>query len=210
MKFRAFISRIWTGTKVLFPSLTLRALMRSGAGISSYTPSNERLLLYEEAGSSLKLERFLEIGSHLGASAVVLAEVLRRRGGKKDRRVFCIDTWRNDAMSAGPRETKADFDRNTAPWAGFIEAIRGDSRTLPLPFTGECDLVFIDGDHSYEATRADALRFAPFVRPGGRLLLHDHDRVSVAKVVGELLATGEWTVARCVGRLLSLRREEQG
>jgi predicted O-methyltransferase YrrM len=45
-------------------------------------------LLYEEAKVAIKVERFLEIGSHLGASAVVLAEVLRRYGSQPDDAFF--------------------------------------------------------------------------------------------------------------------------
>jgi len=207
-RLRLFGSQLVAASRVAFPTLWLRHFVGSATDIFTYTPSRERLLLYEEARLSLKLERFLEIGSHLGASAVVLAEVLKRHGSDPDRRVFCIDTWLNDAMSAGRRETRTEFDQNTARWAPFIAAVAGDSKVVPIPFQGKCDLVFIDGDHSYEGARADAGRFAPLVRAGGRLLMHDHDRVSVARVAGELLASGQWIVSRSVGHLLSMTRQE--
>ena len=35
------------------------------------------------------------------------------------------------------------------------------------------DVLFIDGDHSYEGARADYDMYAPLVRPGGLILLHD-------------------------------------
>ena len=44
------------------------------------------------------------------------------------------------------------------------------------------------------------------VRVGGRLVFHDHDRVEVARVVGEMLACGEWIVSRSVGHIISLSR----
>jgi len=47
-----------------------------------------------------------------------------------------------------------------------------DTRTAEQPST-PCDLVFLDGDHSYEGARADLDRWAPALRPGGHLLLHD-------------------------------------
>lgn len=53
-----------------------------------------------------------------------------------------------------------------------VHLIVADSRTAAPPPDG-CDLVFLDGDHSYEGVRADYEHWAPHVRPGGRLLFHD-------------------------------------
>lgn len=35
------------------------------------------------------------------------------------------------------------------------------------------DFLFIDGDHSYEGAKQDFLNYAPLVRPGGIIALHD-------------------------------------
>jgi len=35
------------------------------------------------------------------------------------------------------------------------------------------DLLFVDGDHSYEGVRADFEMYVPFVRPGGMVAFHD-------------------------------------
>jgi len=40
------------------------------------------------------------------------------------------------------------------------------------------DMVFIDGDHSYEGARYDIEHSLPLLRPGGILVLHDYDRES--------------------------------
>jgi predicted O-methyltransferase YrrM len=37
----------------------------------------------------------------------------------------------------------------------------------------EFDVAFIDGDHSYEGVKADYETYAPLVRPGGLVALHD-------------------------------------
>jgi len=39
---------------------------------------------------------------------------------------------------------------------------------------GPFDLVFIDGDHSYDGCLADVKHFVPHVRPGGYFILHDY------------------------------------
>ncbi|MGA2687142.1 MAG: class I SAM-dependent methyltransferase [Candidatus Korobacteraceae bacterium] len=61
-----------------------------------------------------------------------------------------------------------------------IISIRGDSRA---PTTLErvrsllhghpLDLLFIDGDHSYNAVKADFIHYSPMVRPGGLIVFHD-------------------------------------
>jgi len=38
---------------------------------------------------------------------------------------------------------------------------------------GGFDVVFIDGDHSYDGVRSDTLRFARLARPGGVVVFHD-------------------------------------
>jgi predicted O-methyltransferase YrrM len=35
------------------------------------------------------------------------------------------------------------------------------------------DMLFIDGDHSYEGVRQDYINYSPLVRPGGMIVLHD-------------------------------------
>jgi len=51
-----------------------------------------------------------------------------------------------------------------------------DHRTVDLVRGGReqrFDVVFIDGDHSYEGVRLDTERFAPLARPGGIVVFHD-------------------------------------
>ena len=38
-------------------------------------------------------------------------------------------------------------------------------------------MIFIDGDHRYEAVRKDFYDWVPHVRPGGFMLLHDSRRL---------------------------------
>ena len=51
------------------------------------------------------------------------------------------------------------------------------------------DIVFIDGDHSYEAVKADILCWKPLVREGGLLTGHDYSSKykGVVKAVDEML-----------------------
>jgi hypothetical protein len=40
----------------------------------------------------------------------------------------------------------------------------------------DADMVFFDGDHSYEGCRADILGYLPMVRRGGIMAVHDYDK----------------------------------
>jgi predicted O-methyltransferase YrrM len=207
---RGWRSRLRAALKTAFPELYLWALVGRAAAIRSQTTMRERICLYEEACECVGSGALLEIGSYLGSTAVVLAEALRRRGGSPSVRVFCVDTWQNDAMGEGRWQTRAVFDANVKLWQHLIVPVVGYSRDVPVP--AACDLIFIDGDHSYEGTRADVARFAPLVREGGRLVLHDHVyyHKTVAPVIGELLASGNWAIIRTVDNMIALRRNTTG
>jgi predicted O-methyltransferase YrrM len=82
--------------------------------------------------------------------------------------------------------------------AGKVHLLVADSRTADPP-PEPLELLFIDGDHSYEGAKADFERWRAFVRPGGHLLFHDavdtggYGNVypGVARLMGEI---GEgWT-----------------
>jgi predicted O-methyltransferase YrrM len=51
--------------------------------------------------------------------------------------------------------------------------ICGDSRNLPFKFDFKFDVVLIDGNHSYEYAFSDLNTFAPLLKEGGILLMHD-------------------------------------
>jgi predicted O-methyltransferase YrrM len=144
----------------------------------------ERLLLYrlglrQPAGAVL-----LEVGSYLGASACFLAAAAQEIGGQ----VHCVDTWRNEGMSEGFRDTWQEFRTNTERYASLIIPHRGRSVDVAGAFNGRLDLLFIDGDHSYEGCRSDALAWLPHLKPGGIIVMHDYDCAEgVQRVVAELI-----------------------
>jgi predicted O-methyltransferase YrrM len=82
-----------------------------------------------------------------------------------------------------------------------VHLVVADSRTADPPPRAP-ELVFVDGDHSYEGARADYERWRELVAPGGHLLFHDavdtggYGNVypGVARLVGEL--AGDETLER--------------
>lgn len=181
-------------------------LRPAGHAIPSFTSPAELEGLYQLASALPRGAAALEIGSHLGASAVALAAGLARVDGH----LYCVDTWTNETMPDGPRDTWAEFERNVAPFADRITAVRKASRTVtdadvPSPL----HLVYLDGDHSYEATRTDFVSSARRLAPDGTLAFHDFGVAQfpgVSRVVGEALASGEWIMTGLIGRVACLRR----
>ena len=76
------------------------------------------------------------------------------------------------------------------------------------------DLVFIDGDHSYEGVRNDFERFGLRVKVGGAVLFDDAcdeapfktHAESVGRLIKEVVASGEFRLAKSVNRLAHLER----
>ena len=110
-----------------------------------------------------------EIGRFKGGSTMVFATALPRGA----------ELWSYDFHVAlrpdmpGP-ELDAEL-RSALERYGLLEKVHllvADSRTADPP-PGELEVLFIDGDHSYEGAKADFDRWSPFVRPGGHVLFHD-------------------------------------
>ena len=68
---------------------------------------------------------------------------------------------------AQPDATITSIDN---PWAGSA----GDTQTNgPTRCRSQLDLLFIDGDHTYEGVKSDFEMYSPLVREGGMIAFHD-------------------------------------
>lgn len=112
--------------------------------------------------------RCAEIGSYLGASAIVIASSL-----PPDAKLFCIDTWQNDAMTEGRRQTYQEFTANVRPHASVITPIISLSDRAVGHVSETLDFLFIDGDHGYQGCKADVDAWLPKLKEGAVVALHD-------------------------------------
>jgi predicted O-methyltransferase YrrM len=129
----------------------------------------ERLLLYKLARELKPGSVIVEIGSYLGASSTFLAA-----GAKESRGlVYCVDTWENDAMSEGQRDTYEEFMKNTQRFKTVIAPLRGLSTDIARSFNKRIDLLFIDGDHSYEGVKEDVEAWFPKLNEKAVVIFHD-------------------------------------
>jgi predicted O-methyltransferase YrrM len=146
----------------------------------------------------------LEIGSYLGASACYIAAALADSGGH----LFCVDTWQNQTMPEGELDTFLEFQTNIKGFEKHIIMVRKYSQELIYSdINRPLNLVFIDGDHSYNAVKADFEIVSPWIIEGGILAMHDCTYFeSVSRALGDILATGKWQLGGNVDSLVWLRK----
>jgi predicted O-methyltransferase YrrM len=122
---------------------------------------------------SLQPETCVEIGSATGWSACHIGLALREnvRG-----RLYAIDPhiatdW-NDPV---PTDTLPILRRNLRRCGveTYVEIVRSDSEKAAHGWTRPIDLLFIDGDHSYEGVKRDWLLFSPYLARYGVTVFHD-------------------------------------
>ncbi|MFC1492577.1 O-methyltransferase [candidate division KSB1 bacterium] len=122
-----------------------------------------------------KPQNIVEVGTYAGGTAVCWAEAMKNIPGSQ---LICID---NDTYSRG---TYPEITRQNLAKTGLSKVhyalMNGDSRELLPDFAKKLekivDIYLVDGDHTYEGTRADIYNGFPMIRSGGFMLVHDLDR----------------------------------
>lgn len=138
---------------------------QSGLGDSAW-------LLYGLA-RSIKPKVCVEIGSARGKSACFVGLALRRNGSGK---LYAIDphsatNW-NDTDSVDSFAIITENLRK-AGVTEFVEIVRKTSHEAAKCWERKIDLIFIDGDHSYEGVKADWELFLPHLSEFGVVVFHD-------------------------------------
>ena len=176
--------------------------------IPTHMTVQERLALFQTALGLPQQFTVVEIGSYLGASTAFLGLAALQRDGT----IHAVDSWENNAMGPeGERDTWAEFRTNTAPFEHFITPHRGYSTAVYAHGGGiPCDLLFIDGDHSYAAVKADLRDWVPTIKPGGWLAMHDIDQPDVRRAFDELVAPRLTAPPQTLDRLLICRPAPAG
>ena len=129
---------------------------------------DEAALLYRLARDATT-GPFAEIGRFKGGSTVVFASALPEG----------VELWSYDLhvalrpdMSGEQLDRELDDALQRLGVRHKVHLLVGDSRTVEPP-PDPLELLFVDGDHSYEGARTDFDRWGGLVRDGGHLLFHD-------------------------------------
>lgn len=155
--------------------------------------------------TEVKPAKIVEVGTWKGASAIHMAEICRDAGIETD--ILCVDTFLGASglwlragyaeetlkMQAGLPTIHATFLRNVID-AGLTDVITA----LPLPSREaatvlvkrriKADLIYIDGDHSYEGCLEDMRSYRDALAPDGLMLCDDYTFDSVARAITEFVA----------------------
>lgn len=151
--------------KKAFPAL------KKAFQITSHLTLQERSQLYLLTKNR---NRIIEIGSYIGASACCFGAAIKSRADRGQ--IYCIDTWNNDAMTEGNRDTWQEFQNNTVDYKEYIVPVRGFSTDVigqVATYVKSVDLLFIDGEHSYEGVKADWNAYNGFLKTGSIVVFHD-------------------------------------
>jgi len=162
---------------------------------------------------STRAEKIIEIGRFKGFSTLALAgglrfvdwgwtepkEAMQRHAeidyeklhGWKERRLYSIDP-------TPTKEAEERVRRNNL--SGYVEFINANSQDVKLDVVA--DVLFIDGDHSYEGCRRDVEQYVTHnLKQGGYFVLHDYfgwfdehgtNKSPIKKVCDELEKTSSW------------------
>jgi predicted O-methyltransferase YrrM len=165
--------------------------------IHSHLTTNERKYLHKLAKGLNFGSTAVEIGSYHGASTCLIASGIK----KKNSLLYCIDTWGNQTMPEGEKDTYGIFCKNTEKYKDVIVPVRGWSSEVVKTLSErieKIDFLFIDGDHSYQACKADWELYFPFLKKGSIVVFHD---TGWAEGVNQVIAS---SVTKVADRILKL------
>lgn len=126
----------------------------------------------------------IQIGTFFGSAAVLLAGARKVRGSG---RVHCVDPFdcSGDAFSvphyqrllaeAGAGSLRDHFEQNVrrAGLEDWIEIHQGRAEDVARTWTAPIDMLVLNGDQSPAGARAAFEAWAPFLRPGGTIAVHN-------------------------------------
>ena len=128
---------------------------------------------------------YVEIGSLLGRSSVVIGQEVKKRGGV----LYCIDVWNSGEWTSVAKEIGKEArrypQRPANSYEQFLENIHrfglGEvvkpmilrSDKAFLTWSRPIRFIFIDGCHEYTLVKRDAL-WKRFVEVGGVMVFHDY------------------------------------
>lgn len=136
----------------------------------------------------------VNIGAGAGTSGLAFAEA------RKDAKIYTVDIQRDsspfgclEAHENVLREAGFDIDGYHTRFHSICQDSKIVGRTWNVPF-GQAiesklygigmplvDMVFIDGDHSYEGAKGDIEAWLPNILHNGILAVHDYDKASAYK-----------------------------
>jgi len=164
--------------------ITPVSLMKMLSRVEGQITAQELHKLFSIAKSAGKGGLILEIGSYRGKSTLALAMGAKHSGA----RIYSIDPHEEFTGVAGGKYGPPDLARKIENIAKFelgeiIFPICMSSHDVGRVWNKQIDVLWIDGDHSFEGVKGDYDLFSPFVKKNGLLLFHDSEMEGVKKTI---------------------------
>jgi predicted O-methyltransferase YrrM len=159
------------------------AFIGRGKGVLGGTSDVEAWII---AVLAKRAHRIFEFGTATGKSAYLMA-----RNAPDDARIVTITLPPGElatyTTAAGDSRAGEKAARNESRFTEFlytgsdaearIEQLFGDTKRLDTtPYRGTCDLIFIDGSHTYSYVMSDTRKALDMLAPNGIVLWHDYRR----------------------------------
>ena len=208
---------------VFYQQMVFRLFWRGGLSpefasvmaIKGQIRRNEAICLYELAQEASVGGVIVEIGSYCGLSTIALAKGSSRNRGIP---VFAIDPHEivdpGESVERGGwhyvRQDNVAFFKN-ALFSGMAENVRPIqllSWEAVKGWNKPISLLWIDGNHEYEAVKRDFVEWSKFVIEGGYLAFHDSidPGAGPCRVVQEALQEGTFKILKRVEKVSVLRK----
>ena len=156
--------------------------------IFAFLTPYEKQTLYRLARSLPARAQLVEIGSYLGGSSCCLAAGIIGKGSL----LHCIDTFMSDHITGEERrDTYPQFAENTAPYKEVIQVHRGLSSAVAHEFTEPLDLLFVDGDHSWEGVTTDLNLYLPLLKDHAIVVMHNSAHPPVKRAIEQYILPRE-------------------
>ena len=181
----------WVGKslnmEVVLPSKGLIAIN----GVQGFLLKADIAILFGMAKSLPANGVIVEIGSFTGLSSLIMASGLAA-AGNFGARICCVDTWEGSPelqeidVVKNRRMYEVFLDNiNNSGLRSFIRPVRKPSVDAALQFAPHSiDMVFIDGDHTFEGCYSDLDAWLPKLKPSGTMIGHDfYSKGDVQKAV---------------------------
>ena len=182
----------------------------------------ERGYLFQLAHDLPVDAQVVEVGSWMGASTCFVAGGLKGASPK----IFAVDNfqglstcgedevwYQRHFRQLGRKSTLEIFQANFAAlgFSSRAEPVVSDSLAAARQLEakrGAVDFIFIDGDHSYDACKADIRAWAPFVKRGGVIAFHDFGSRAdgVTRAIFEEIKAGRFAeIVGVAGTIIAFR-----
>jgi predicted O-methyltransferase YrrM len=184
------------------------ALARRSIVVHGAVQHVDELTSFAKIVRALRPRTVVEIGTAQGGVFWLLCRL-----AAPDAQLISIDLPPEQRFSGGQKKSIALQRMRQSRQT--VHALHGDShspetlrRLRSTVNDREIDLLFIDGDHTYDGVRSDYAMYSPLVRRGGLIALHDivktpWPKCEVDRFWGELMADQSLASRAIVGRFPS-------